>query len=308
MNPTSGSHPPHPRDIFLEALEKSAPGERAAFLDGACRENAALRSAVEELLANHREDSFLETPPLSPEIEVELARLKPEDAGDMIGPYKLRERIGEGGFGVVWVADQEHPVRRRVALKIIKMGMDTKEVIARFEQERQALAMMDHPNIAKVLDAGATQHGRPYFVMELVRGVKMTEYCDVRSEPASWHGAQETLSADHTVTDLSPIQAMRLESLNISGTKVADLSVLRTMPLLSLRLHQCPNVVDLSPLKSCTTLEKLTLPTQAKAFEFLRTFPKLALLSFTEDPTAAVPDRTAAKFWEEYDAKNREKR
>ncbi len=96
----------------------------------------------------------------------------------MIGPYKLREQIGEGGFGTVWVADQEKPVRRRVALKIIKLGMDTKEVIARFEQERQALALMDHPNIAKVLDAGATQYGRPFFVMELVRGVKITDYCD----------------------------------------------------------------------------------------------------------------------------------
>ncbi|HZJ14559.1 MAG TPA: serine/threonine-protein kinase, partial [Chthoniobacteraceae bacterium] len=116
--------------------------------------------------------------PHSPEIERELARLKPEEAGDRIGPYKLREQIGEGGFGSVWVAEQEHPVRRRVALKIIKLGMDTKEVIARFEQERQALALMDHPNIAKVLDAGATQYGRPFFVMELVRGLKITDYCD----------------------------------------------------------------------------------------------------------------------------------
>src|SRR5437016_14330668 len=87
----------------------------------------------------------------------------PEQAGEMIGPYKLREQIGEGGFGTVWVADQEHPVRRRVALKIIKLGMDTKEVIARFEQERQALSLMDHPNIAKILDAGVTQYGRPFF-------------------------------------------------------------------------------------------------------------------------------------------------
>jgi eukaryotic-like serine/threonine-protein kinase len=117
-------------------------------------------------------------PGLSAAIEAELARLKPEEAGDRIGNYKLREKLGEGGFGVVWVADQEAPVRRRVALKIIKLGMDTKEVIARFEQERQALAMMDHPNIAKVLDAGATPFGRPFFVMELVRGIKITEYCD----------------------------------------------------------------------------------------------------------------------------------
>ena len=139
-----------------------------------------MQAEVRALLAAHEvAGDFLRTDaPLSPEIEAELARLKPEEAGEVIGPYKLREQIGEGGFGTVWVADQERPVRRRVALKIIKMGMDTKEVIARFEQERQALAMMDHPNIAKILDAGVTQWGRPFFVMELVRGVKLTDYCD----------------------------------------------------------------------------------------------------------------------------------
>jgi serine/threonine protein kinase len=121
--------------------------------------------------------------PLSPEAENELARLKPEEVGQRIGQYKLREQLGEGGFGTVWVADQEHPVRRRVALKIIKLGMDTKEVVARFEQERQALAMMDHPNIAKVLDAGATEWGRPFFVMELVRGIRITDYCDQENLP-----------------------------------------------------------------------------------------------------------------------------
>jgi serine/threonine protein kinase len=101
-----------------------------------------------------------------------------EKTGDIIGNYKLREKIGEGGCGEVYVADQEQPVRRRVALKVIKLGMDTKSVIARFEAERQALALMDHPNIARVLDAGATDTGRPYFVMELVRGIKITDYCD----------------------------------------------------------------------------------------------------------------------------------
>ena len=101
-----------------------------------------------------------------------------EKPGDQIGRYKLLEKIGEGGCGVVYVAEQDEPVRRRVALKVIKLGMDTKQVIARFEAERQALAMMDHPNIAKVLDAGATETGRPYFVMELVRGIKITDYCD----------------------------------------------------------------------------------------------------------------------------------
>jgi serine/threonine protein kinase len=101
-----------------------------------------------------------------------------EKPGDKIGRYKLLQQIGEGGCGVVHMAEQEEPVRRRVALKVIKLGMDTKQVIARFEAERQALALMDHPNIAKVLDAGATETGRPYFVMELVRGVKITDFCD----------------------------------------------------------------------------------------------------------------------------------
>src|SRR5438128_6584897 len=101
-----------------------------------------------------------------------------EGPGTVTGRYKLLQKIGEGGCGVVYMAEQSEPVRRRVALKVIKLGMDTKQVIARFEAERQALALMDHPNIAKVLDAGATEAGRPYFVMELVRGVKMTDYCD----------------------------------------------------------------------------------------------------------------------------------
>src|SRR5262249_41947515 len=103
-----------------------------------------------------------------------------EGPGSVIGRYKLLQKIGEGGCGVVYMAEQEEPVRRRVALKLIKVGMDTKQVIARFDAERQALAMMDHPNIARVFDAGATETGRPYFVMELVRGLKMTEYCDQR--------------------------------------------------------------------------------------------------------------------------------
>ncbi len=169
---------------FNSALERPAV-ERAAFVASECGDDADLQARVRELLAAHeRVGGFLhDDAPNSPEIEAELARLKPEEEGERIGPYKLREQVGEGGFGAVWVADQQEPVRRRVALKIIKMGMDTKEVIARFEQERQALAMMDHPNIAKVLDAGATQHGRPYFVMELVRGIKITDYCDQANLP-----------------------------------------------------------------------------------------------------------------------------
>src|SRR5262249_36974005 len=121
---------------------------------------------------------FLELPPTGLSKTILVAVPPTEKPGDRIGRYKLLQQIGEGGCGVVYMAEQEEPVRRRVALKVIKLGMDTKQVVARFEAERQALALMDHPNIAKVLDAGATDSGRPYFVMELVRGIKITEFCD----------------------------------------------------------------------------------------------------------------------------------
>ena len=163
--------------VFLEALQKTSPAARGAFLDEACEGNLSLRDGVDMLLKAHEKaGGFLqgEPPGLSPTIDQPIT----ERPGTVIGRYKLLEQIGEGGFGVVFMAEQEEPVRRKVALKVIKPGMDTKEVIARFEAERQALAMMDHPNIAKVLDAGATESGRPYFVMELVRGIPITEYCD----------------------------------------------------------------------------------------------------------------------------------
>ncbi len=161
------------REVFLESLNHKSDEDRAAFLDRACADNPAIRAAVETLLQHHKEDTFMQPPGL------ESAPLSAfEKPGDRIGRYKLLQQIGEGGCGVVYMADQEEPVRRRIALKVIKLGMDTKSVIARFEAERQALALMDHPNIAKVLDAGATETGRPYFVMELVRGIKITEYCD----------------------------------------------------------------------------------------------------------------------------------
>src|SRR5205814_2342169 len=165
---------------FNEAKVRPAGAEREQFLALACRDDAELKMQVLSLLQAHEgAGEFLKAgPALSPEIEAELARLKPEEVGERIGPYKLREQIGEGGFGVVWVAEQLEPVRRTVALKIIKMGMDTREVVARFEQERQALAMMDHPNIARVFDAGATDTGRPYFVMEYIKGVSILDYCD----------------------------------------------------------------------------------------------------------------------------------
>lgn len=156
--------------IFHESHSRAPGAERQAYLDGACAGDSNLRARVEALLAAHEEaNDFLEDPAVSS---------PQEGPGTSIGPYKLLQQIGEGGMGVVYMAEQEKPVRRKVALKVIKLGMDTKQVIARFEAERQALAMMDHAHIARVLDAGATETGRPYFVMELVRGVPINEYCD----------------------------------------------------------------------------------------------------------------------------------
>lgn len=160
--------------VFAGALELP-PGERAAFLIRACGENAALRTAVAALLRAHdAAGDFFVQPALAPELTRGLA----EGPGDRIGRYRLLEKIGEGGCGTVFLAEQVEPVRRRVALKVIKLGMDTTEVIARFEAERQALARMDHPHIARVFDAGATETGRPFFVMEFVPGVRVTAYCD----------------------------------------------------------------------------------------------------------------------------------
>ncbi|MCX6925633.1 MAG: serine/threonine-protein kinase, partial [Verrucomicrobia bacterium] len=182
--------------LFWEALERAKGPEREAYLDQACAGNEALRRRLAALLqADASPDPFLEpqvrdlpgqmTTQQAPDFEV-------EEAGARIGRYKLLEKIGEGGCGVVYMAEQEEPIRRRVAFKVIKLGMDTKQVIARFETERQALALMDHPNIARVFDAGTIgapdsqlstlnsqlPQGRPYFVMELVRGIRITDYCD----------------------------------------------------------------------------------------------------------------------------------
>src|SRR5581483_8032799 len=166
------------RDIFMLALQREAPEERRAYLAEACQGDKALRQGVEALLAAHeRAGSFLAGPALGGSIPDDAAPLR-EGPGTVIGPYKLLEQIGEGGFGVVYMAEQERPVRRKVALKILKLGLDTRQVVARFEAERQALALMDHPNIARVFDGGETASGRPYFVMELVRGVPITRYCD----------------------------------------------------------------------------------------------------------------------------------
>ena len=166
--------------IFAAVREKSSDAERAAFLDEACRGDVRLRAEVDELLlASDRADQFLESPPLDLTATTDSGPIA-EHPGTVIGPYKLLQQIGEGGFGVVFMAEQQQPVRRRVALKVIKPGMDTRQVIARFEAERQALALMDHPNIARVFDAAATDSGRPYFVMELVHGVPITDYCNLQ--------------------------------------------------------------------------------------------------------------------------------
>lgn len=184
-------------DIFFDAQTLMSPAEQRAFVERACGDDSVLRAQVEEMLSAQAEGErfFRESAPaLETVAEIaesltasanlhDIGRSEPvleERMGTRIGPYKLLQQIGEGGHGAVYMAEQEEPVRRRVALKIIKLGMDTRSVIARFEAERQALALMEHPNIARVLDAGATETGRPFFVMELVHGIRITEYCDAQ--------------------------------------------------------------------------------------------------------------------------------
>src|SRR5581483_7552018 len=163
---------------FTEALAQPAE-RRAAFVAQACGPDRELGARVSALLTAHEHaPAYLDAPPAQGPLD-----FLGERPGDRIGRYRLLARLGEGGCGSVYRAEQEQPVRREVALKVIKLGMDTQAVIGRFEAERQALALMDHPNIARVFDAGATEQGRPYFVMELVRGRKITDYCDEKKVP-----------------------------------------------------------------------------------------------------------------------------
>ena len=172
------SNDPSEESIFALALEKPNPAERLAFVEGACVGNPTLFARVDGLLRSHEEAGSFLKPTIAPaSVTLDHGPIS-ERPGERIGPFKLLQQIGEGGMGVVYMAEQEHPVRRKVALKIIKPGMDSNQVVARFEAERQALAMMDHTNIARVFDAGTTESGRPYFVMELVHGVPITDYCD----------------------------------------------------------------------------------------------------------------------------------
>ncbi len=181
--------------LFDQARQFDDRVQRRAFLDVACHDDPGLRARIEDLLSaqDEAESFFLETAAVVTATDVANRRTRggspllsdgwSEPIGTRIGRYKLLQKIGEGGCGVVYLAEQEEPVRRRVALKIIRLGMESRSVVARFEAERQALAMMDHPNIARVFDAGATERGSPYFVMEHVRGVKITGYCDQNRLP-----------------------------------------------------------------------------------------------------------------------------
>jgi serine/threonine protein kinase/Flp pilus assembly protein TadD len=181
---------PTEKSIFLDALDIESSSEREQFIEVTCRGNPELLASVSALLREHeREDNPIDKPIAAGGrwrlVNMDETELSPSPDGPpghipgaMIGPYKLMEQIGEGGFGLVYVADQQEPVRRRVALKLIKPGMESREVLARFEAERQAIALMDHPNIARVFDAGVTESGQPYFVMELVRGVPLVTFCD----------------------------------------------------------------------------------------------------------------------------------
>ena len=167
------------RHIFEQARILTDPAARAQYLDESCQGDSAIRERIEALLRAYDEQpGYLEQPVVDPHLAATFHSPTAEQPGTKIGAYKLLELIGAGGMGAVWMADQEYPVRRRVALKIIKPGMDSAQVLARFEAERQALALMDHPNIARVLDAGTTDQGRPFFVMELVKGVSIAKYCD----------------------------------------------------------------------------------------------------------------------------------
>ena len=155
------------KEIFFGALEKNTSEERAAFLDGACGTNLVQRARVEAMLADHSQADTVMKAAGHPE-DPTILKVEPatgQAPAQMLGRYKLLEQIGEGGFGEVWMAEQREPVKRRVALKLIKLGMDSRQIVARFEAERQALAMMDHANIAKIFDASVTDTGRPYFVM-----------------------------------------------------------------------------------------------------------------------------------------------
>jgi len=238
-------------EIFTQAVRLPLE-EQPAFVVAACGNDTELRQQVEALLRAHTQaDAFLEE--LPSEVRTKTA-LPGEKLGDRIGRYKLLEQIGEGGYGVVFMAEQQEPVRRRVALKVIKPGMDTKNVIARFEAERQALAMMDYPNIAHVFDAGATESGRPYFVMELVRGIKITEYCDRNALPT-----RERL-------DLFIQVCGAVQHAHQKGIIHRDIKPSNILVTVSEEGTHLPKIIDFGIAKA-TTGQRLTDKTVFTAFE-----------------------------------------
>jgi serine/threonine protein kinase len=242
--------------VFTEAL-RFPREERDRYLNEACKGDGQFRLRVEALLHAFEQAgdcfrrSLAERPPKAAQV-----RAAAEKPGDRIDHYKLLQQIGEGGYGVVYMAEQEAPVRRRVALKIIKPGMDTKSVIARFEAERQALALMDHPNIAKVFDAGATESGRPYFVMELVRGVKITEHCDQHS----------LTTEDRLKLFVQVCQAV--QHAHQKGIIHRDIKPSNILVTQSLEGVAMPMVIDFGVAKA-TTDQPLTDKTVFTAFEML---------------------------------------
>jgi serine/threonine protein kinase len=223
--------------ILTDAVEIADIAERQAFVQKACGDNVGLRAKVERLIANHdRAGFFLDCP--AAVLDTAAISERPVALGTCIGQYKLREIIGEGGMGVVYLAEQHKPVRRQVALKVIKPGMDSKQIVARFETERQALAMMDHSNIAKVLDAGTTDNGRPYFVMELVRGIAVTDYCDqarltIRQRLDLFIHVCRAVQHAHTKgiihRDLKPTNVLVTSDDGVPVPKVIDFGVAKAM-------------------------------------------------------------------------------
>ncbi len=243
-------------EVFTEAVQLPVE-DRVAFLDRVCAGEDELRGKVEALLrSNDRAGDFLEQPPTN-SISEERNKVNPgEKPGDRVGRYKLLQQLGEGGCGVVFMAEQEAPVRRRVALKIIKPGMDTKNVIARFEAERQALALMDHPNIAKIFDAGATESGRPYFVMELVRGIKITEYCD-----------QHALTTEERLRLFIQV-CQAVQHAHQKGIIHRDIKPSNILVTQTEQADALPVVIDFGIAKA-TTNQQLTDKTLFTAFELL---------------------------------------
>jgi len=223
--------------IFMIALDKSDPEDRAEYLAEACRGDQALRLRVEALLHAHEDPgSFMNQPLAKPAGTLDESAT--QQPGTIIGQYKLMELIGEGGMGLVFVAEQQKPVRRKVALKIIKPGMGSRDVIARFEAERQVLALMDHPNIAKVLDAGTTESGQPYFVMELVKGKSIVEHCDQQRLTARerlelfvsvCQAAQHAHSKGIIHRDLKPSNILVAPHDGVPVVKVIDFGVAKAM-------------------------------------------------------------------------------